>query len=474
MRAWNRILAVAALFTALSLPVLADTRTANIDVIIALDKSLSMEKKVGAVEQYVNSVIIDGKLIPNDQLVVIAFYGKADVLISQTVKDEADKTALKKTILKVQGNGSYTDIGNAVDKVKEIADKMDSDEQSASQDGTKRLKYILLLTDGIQEPPPSSKYYRKDVFTDHEFLTNAATIQQAGWKVMTLGLGSDTLARELAKQLQGSFAEISANPTADELSNAASTLFGTASIEGKVTVDPIGAGGDSRVRFVLKSSGLQGDTQIVVSDLTAQVGARTVTGLLASPVTVTVKQNQTAAVDIPVRFLPALPAGAVDATLEFAFSSQDRFAPSSVGVTLVVRGWFLNNLLLVIGLALVLIGIAFAAFLLIRRLTRGRPVRFSVSVDGETIGKGTLSLPAGRALYLNELSGNFSLPDKRTGRSIARFSSRKGALVLEILKQDRFPKVKELPPDARGKTFPLRSEDGQNLLLKVHSGERKK
>ena len=64
MRAWKRVLAVWRCALILASPVLADTRKDNIDVIIALDKSLSMENKVGAVKTWVNSFIIDQLLDP--------------------------------------------------------------------------------------------------------------------------------------------------------------------------------------------------------------------------------------------------------------------------------------------------------------------------------------------------------------------------------------------------------------------------
>ncbi len=66
MGAWKRFLAALALCAVLVPPVLADSRKDNIDVIIALDKSLSMENKIGGVREWVNSFIIDQLLIPGD------------------------------------------------------------------------------------------------------------------------------------------------------------------------------------------------------------------------------------------------------------------------------------------------------------------------------------------------------------------------------------------------------------------------
>ena len=163
MRVRKAFLIATALCAVLAAPILADTRKSNIDVVIALDKSLSMESKIGAVESWVNTSIVDQLLIPGDYLIVVEFYGKADVIISQQITDDADKLALKKSIAGIRGNGAFTDIGNALDVIKA---------QVAARESDGREKYVLLLTDGIQEAPATSKYYSKNGQFNHEFLTN--------------------------------------------------------------------------------------------------------------------------------------------------------------------------------------------------------------------------------------------------------------------------------------------------------------
>ena len=166
---------------------------------IALDKSLSMEHKIAAVKDWVNSYLMDQVVIPGDFLVIVAFYGKADVVVSQVIKDDADRAAVKKVVSGIRGNGRFTDIGNALDVLKaQIAEK--------EKDG--RDKYVLLLTDGIQEAPPTSKYYSPDGKFNHEFLANTKTIQEKGWKVMILGIGTETAAKDLATTVSGSYTEI--------------------------------------------------------------------------------------------------------------------------------------------------------------------------------------------------------------------------------------------------------------------------
>jgi hypothetical protein len=463
MSAWKRVLSSLAIAFVLASPILADSRRANIDVVIALDKSLSMENKIGAVKSWVNTFIMDQLIIPGDFLSITSFYGKAEVIISQVIKDEHDKLAVKALISQIKGNGRFTDIGNALDVVKaQLADK--------EKDG--REKYVLLLTDGIQEAPPASKYYSKNGMFNHEFLANTKTIQQKGWKVMILGIGIDTAAKDLAKALRGSYSEISSAPTPATITETAGILFGTPTIDGAVNVSPIGVNGSSRISFVVKPSGLAGDMRITVNDLNAQFAARTISGLLSAPLALVVKKDGMTRVSFPVRFPPDLKAGTYSGTLEFVFGSTERLSPAQVPVSFQVMGWIQSNiLLLAAALVLLLILAALIAFV-IWRATRGKPLQFVILIDDKPVKEEVISLRAGRELFLNDISSTYSLAAKRTGKSVARFLIKDRMLSLEILKQDRFPKLKEVPPEVRGKTFILRSESGKNQSMKVQSREK--
>jgi Mg-chelatase subunit ChlD len=459
------LLACLALCAWLAVPVLADTRKDNIDVVIALDKSLSMEHKVGAVKDWVNSFIIDQLLIKGDHLVVIAFYGKAEPIISQAIESDTDKTALKKIISQIRGNGRFTDIGNALDAVKA---------QVAARESDGRQKYVLLLTDGIQEAPPGSKYYSKDGKFNHEFLVNTKTVQQKGWKVMILGIGTDTAAKDLARELQGTYSEIDNKLSVDALTEKTGGLFGAVSVEGPVRIAGVRADGSSRLSVELKASGLQGDTSITVSGIRARIGGREVANILVQPTTITVKKDAAVTASLPLRFPGDLAPGPSSATLSFDFSSTQKFSPAEATVAFVVNGWILNNLPLLIGAVVLLLVLAAFIVILIWRLTRGKPVKFTVLIDDEPVGDGATTLAAGREVFLNENDGVFSFVQRRNGKSFARFSVKDGKLLLTVLKQDRFPKVKEVPPDARGRTFPLRAENGKGLSMKVQAKERKK
>ena len=458
MLAGKRFLAAVALALVVSLQVPADTRKENIDVIIALDKSLSMENKIGAVKNWVNSFILDQLVVPGDFFTVITFYGKTEILISKEIANDADRASAKALISGLKGNGRFTDIGNALDALKaQLADK--------EKDG--RQKYVLLLTDGIQEAPPSSKYWSRNGVFNHEFLANTKTIQQKGWKVMILGIGVETAAKQLAQELQGSYSEIATKLTPESLAATAGTLFGMPSIAGPVTLGPVSSSGSAQASFTLKSSGLAGDTRITVADVAVSSGTRTYSSLVTAPSTITVKKDATEPVRISLQFPAGLPPGTSSATLTFSFSTTERFAPAQVPVTLTVHGWVQSNLVILVpGLVVLLLLIA-AIIFLVWRFTRGRPLRFDVLVDDEPVQAEPSALRAGGEVYLNDNAATFSLAPRRNARSVARFSATGGKLALSALKADRFPKVVEFPPEVRGKSFELHTETGKHVTLKV-------
>ena len=305
------LLAALVFFLILASPLLADTRTQNIDIMVALDKSLSMENKIGAVKSWVNSYLIDQIVIPGDFIDIVAFYGKAEVIVSQTIKTDADKAAVKKIISGIRGNGRFTDIGNALDVLKA---------QIATKENDGRDKYVLLLTDGIQEAPPTSKYYSPDGKFNHEFLANTKTIQQKGWKVMILGIGTETAAKDLATALSSSYTQITGKLSSGALTQSAGGLFGDVTLQGEVQVAPVGPDGSSTLAFTLKPSVTQGgDATVTVNRIDARIGNAPSAPILAAPLTINVKKGQEQAAKVPVKFPAGLPEGSGHATLSFSF-----------------------------------------------------------------------------------------------------------------------------------------------------------
>jgi len=463
------LLAVAALAS-------ADKRTENIDMYVVLDRSLSMFKHVGAVRKidavkaYTAAELIDGQLILGDFLEVIGFYGQAEVLVAQLVQTEADRTAIKRTINGLVEDGHFTDIGNALDTLRTEVEK---------RENNGRLKHILLITDGIQEAPPTSKYYSPDGSFNHEFLANTKTIQKKGWKIQLIGLGAGTAVLDLAKALEAVYGEITGEVSAAEVARQTENLLGTIRVvDGTAKISPVGSDGAAELSLALRSEGYSREVAVAVAGIAAASGTVSAPQvLLGAPATVKVAAVGDTAVKLPLALPADLPAGRRPWTLAFSFLPGERFTPGELTVPVTVRGWVGNHPLtfwLIVAGAAVL---AALLVLLVLRLVRGRPLRFAVTVDGQPAGGSPASLVRGTYRFLGEIDGAFSLDAKRTSRSIARFSvprrpESRRALAMEFLKPDRFWKVDEPPENALGCSLTVKASDGSRHALKVSAKER--
>ncbi len=468
MRTLESISITILLILVFAFPAYADKRTENIDIILALDKSLSMSEnhKIDAVKNYFNSWLMDEVLIPGDYLVVIAFYGKTNVIISQTVKNTSDKQKVKDIISQISGNGRFTDIGNALDVIKDQMTKYGSDG---------RKKFVLMMTDGIQEAPPNSKYFSQKSKFNYEFLENTKTIQKQGWKIEILGLGTETEVKELAEQLQGTYVELKDDLSVENLKSRTENLLGTISLIDGVRVSPVGIGGSSSLQLNLKSEGYSRDVQISLSGVEARLASRTTSNLLASPpfhAKVAASGNTT--VNIPAVFPADLTPGTFDCTLVFSFLSGERFNPSEIPVKFRVRGpaenyWWLG----IVGI-LALAALAAVVVVFIRRLISGGPQRFLFLIDDEPLADTPFTMNAGGEVFLNESDNAFILIPKRNARSLARFRMKEGALGFDVLKSERFPKTDGAAEAVIGRSFIVRTEHGERKDLRIVEAQARK
>jgi Mg-chelatase subunit ChlD len=454
----------------------ADKRTENIDMYVVLDRSLSMYtyvggvKKIDAVKAYATSELIDGQLILGDFLEVIGFYGKTEILVSQLVQTEADRTAIKRIINGLVEDGHFTDIGNALDTLRTEVEK---------REGNGRLKHILLITDGIQEAPPTSKYYAPDGSFNHEFLANTKTIQKKGWKIQLIGLGAGTAVLDLARELEAAYGELTGAVSATEVARQTENLLGTIRIvDGTASVAPVGVDGTTVLTLSLHSEGYSREVTISVAGIAAASGTVSVAQALAgAPMSLRVAAAGDTVVRLPLALPADLPAGRRPWNLTFSFLPGERFTPGELTLPVAVKGWVGNHLL---AFWLIMAGAAILAaliVLLVLRLVRGRPVRFAVAVDGEPARGSPASLVKGTTRLLSEVDGVFSLEGKRTSRSIARFSvprrmEGRRALAMEFLKPDRFWKVSEPPQNALGASLTVKASDGSRHVLKISAKER--
>ena len=166
-----------------------EPRPGSLDMILLLDKSLSMAPFFGEVKEYVAGKVLGPVLIPGDRLVVELVYGKIQRLTSVSIGSEEDKAKAIRAIRAVKADGHFTDLGAALD-----AAKRDLDELGQAD----RLKYVLLVTDERQEAPKGSPYLTTDYKLKHPSLEYIKRVDLGKFRAITVGLQVGTLVGKTA------------------------------------------------------------------------------------------------------------------------------------------------------------------------------------------------------------------------------------------------------------------------------------
>jgi hypothetical protein len=452
--------------------IFADVRTEPIDVIVALDKSLSMVEEIGAVIEYVNTYIIDQLLIPGDYFLVVAFYGKTDIPVALRIEGQADKQRAKQAISQLLADGRFTDIGNALDAL---------GAQLAKLPEPNRRKHLLLITDGIQEAPPTSRYYSKDGKFTHAFLENTKTIQKQGWKIEILGIGTHAGAAELAESLAAGYTELSEAPTAQEFIEKTRGFLASVQITEGPDISAFNLLGLGRLHLGLTSRGYDQPVTVELSGIQLSLPGRADQDILRSPRTLTVAPGTLLQASLRLALRPRLPAGEYKGEIRFLFAGQTQFTPvvaattfrvTSVGGTLAglqssfranLRWWLLAAGVVALLLILLLV-------LLLVRPGRAR-TRFRLLVEGRRRGPGGkfLTIVEGKPLFLEEAEGSVRISEKKNPASLARLAAVRGGVRLTVLRSERFPRLKALPPNVLDNDITVRLEGRKELTIRLTS-----
>lgn len=166
-----------------------DTRNESIDFFILFDKSKSMFDKIEKARLYTAQEILGRYVLLDDWVCLIEFYGTTEIVFKNIITSEQDKKQLIQSLLKIEANGRYTDIGTALDVLQQ---------EVLNRGHPERPKYILLITDLRQEAPPKSKYQSSDYTISHPELEYVLKKEINGFYVITLGMNIKNKAQDLA------------------------------------------------------------------------------------------------------------------------------------------------------------------------------------------------------------------------------------------------------------------------------------
>lgn len=414
--------------------IVAEDRTEPIDVFLVVDKSLSMREEIEAVRRYINNSIVDELLIQGDNLVVITFYGQAEVLISEEVG--ALKEPIKSRIEGIEADGRFTDIGNALDALRGALTVLETVE---------RRKYLLLITDGIQEAPPDSPYYSQNGSFNHAFLQNAREIQKEGWKIHVLGIGTATAAKEIAEELSGTFSEVSQDPTEEELSEHTRELLGVVEQTADPSLSAIGNGGLSKLTIELRSRGYSSARSISITGISLEHHDGSLHNLLPDPFQFSIDPDETKKVEIPVIFESVPDPGKYSGKVMFAFHGDTVFSPAMATVGYRVKGFLGNNIWILPVGAIILILLLILGFLLPRLLSGGGKIAFSCTVDDATVNKRRYTLKYAKKLYLVEGMMGLTIREKPGSEPVAEITADGTGLHLTILDEKGYSSLDPIP-----------------------------
>jgi Mg-chelatase subunit ChlD len=436
----------------------ADDRDEPVDILVALDKSLSMEEEIEAVKQYVSTHIVENLLQNGDFFLITAFYGEANVIVSDFIKGEDHKEQVESIISSIEADGRFTDIGNALDSLKD---------QVAKYSTPGRKKTLLLITDGKHEPPPGSKYYSKDGSYSHEYLEGMTSeTQKEGWKIIVIGLGDDS-ARDLAEALDAEYVETVESPSATELDAMIPDLTGVIRVVGDPRFSAVNRKNRADLTLALETRLFSEPPVIKIRSIALTADGHAEDNILAEPVERELLKEGETKLTMPLQLDGTLPPGSYEGTLVFGFAGPERF-PRELAVSFRVKS-FLQNAPWVIPVgiaALALLGLLL--FFLFRLIGKGRKVNFRMIVEEKPLkkGKDTFTARTGKPLYLKESLDVFDIGDKKTTNAIAVLNLGDSGLSLKALKEDRFPELKSSPRNVLGSAYLIRSESGKDYHVK--------
>ncbi len=176
----------------------AETRSTSVDFILLVDTSLSMTDAITEARRYAAGEVIGRLVEPGDWVCILKFYGRSEVVWQGDVGSENDKSAIVRSLNQLEADGRFTDIGSALD---------DMDALILKRGQADRPKYILLLTDEIQEAPKDSQYYSGNFVAKHPLLEYVKRVDMGSFRVITIGYGLSARIELEARSLMTTLSE---------------------------------------------------------------------------------------------------------------------------------------------------------------------------------------------------------------------------------------------------------------------------
>jgi hypothetical protein len=308
-----------------------------------------------------------------------------------------------------------------------------------------RRKYLLLITDGIQEAPPESPYYSTDGSFNHEFLKNTKEILMEGWKIHILGIGAATAAKEIAEELSGTYSEVSESPTEEELAEETREFLGVVEQTSPPSMRPIGKKGKSSITLHLASSGYSSARTIAIGQVTMEMPDATGQVIMAEPTEFSIDPDESLDIKLPVQFSALPDPGTYSGNLVFVFTGDTAFTPAVATIEYRVKGFIGNNIWIIPVGVVVLALLVALGFFIPRLLSGGGSIVFVCTVDDGTVRKKQYKLKYSDKLYLIEGMMGLTVSDNGGDEPAAEITADGTGLHLTILDEKGYKPAEKIP-----------------------------
>jgi hypothetical protein len=157
----------------------------NLDVIVMADISWSLQEKWDDIEQYLLGTLLSDVLHDGDTFHLLWFADHSETMITAVISNTTTKDGIRTRIRALRNLqwlfGRYTDLVGGIAYLIQFTETLPE----------KNKKLIILITDGIQDPPPGQISPQNGEELKQAFLKQAAEIKQRGWSIHILKTPAD-------------------------------------------------------------------------------------------------------------------------------------------------------------------------------------------------------------------------------------------------------------------------------------------
>ncbi len=184
------------------------SQTPDIDLVVMVDISESMFPYFNDVINYMVQDILKNKLHYGDTFHLLSFSSIPETEITARIINEKSIEKILKRFVILQPLGQFTDLIRGMDYLYQYVKELP---------GNKK-KNIILITDGIHDPPPGSPYYglkNKDVLKKLQYI--ASEIKKEGWTfhLVQMPLKEQQVKKQSKKSILGKDSNQTENTTTE-------------------------------------------------------------------------------------------------------------------------------------------------------------------------------------------------------------------------------------------------------------------